>query len=434
MKPKKVLVIAYYWPPSAGSGVQRWLKFVKYLRLYGWEPIVYTPQNPDFDLKDDRLLDEIPPDIQILKQPIFEPFQFYSKLTGQKAGGQVNPVMKGEGKVSWKARLALWIRANIFVPDSRMFWISPSVSFLSRWLKENPVDAIVTTGPPHSMHLIGLGLKKKLNLPWLADFRDPWTRIDFFHELPLESWAKRAHYKAEKQVLDRADHLVVVGKQMQLDYEKLTTTPITVITNGYDPADIDLSQPVVMDREFSIIHIGMLGKARSHSIFWQGLFELRKENPEIAKHLIVRIYGVSDPVVQQQIAGFDDTSWIQFLPYIPHHEVIQVQRKSQVLLLSVNNVPSAKGIITGKIFEYLAIGRPILCIGPPDGDAADIVNKAGAGPVVGFEDLAGFKAAVLHLFTLFQKGTLTVQVSGAEQYSRKTLCSQVANILTTIQA
>lgn len=432
MTSKKVLIIAYYWPPSAGSGVQRWLKFVKYLRLYGWEPIVYTPLNPDFEIKDNRLLDEIPGDIQIIKQPIFEPFQIYNKLVGKKADNQVNPIMKGEGKLSWKARMALWVRANVFIPDSRMFWIKPSVKFLCNWLKDNPIDAMVTTGPPHSMHLIGLGLKRKIDIPWLADFRDPWTKIDFYHELNLEKWADRKHRRLEQEVLDRANHVVVVGNQMKIDYQAMTKTPVSVITNGFDPADIDLSKPVVMDKEFSIIHIGMLGKARSHPIFWQGLHELRKENLDLARHLIVRIYGLSDPVVKEQIAHFEDKSWIEFLPYLPHHEVIQVQRKSAVLLLSVNNVPSAKGIITGKIFEYLALSRPILCIGPVDGDAAAIVNKAGAGPVVDFDDLKGFKVAVRQLFTQFQNGKLGVNSVGVDAYSRKALCAEIGRILEEI--
>jgi len=426
---KKVLIIAYYWPPSAGSGVQRWLKFVKYLRDFGWEPIIYTPLNPDFDLKDNQLLSEIPEGITILKQPILEPFQFYNKLVGKKAENQVNPIMKGEGKPDWKGSLALWIRANIFIPDSRMFWIRPSVKFLSNWLKTNAIDAMVTTGPPHSMHLIGLGIKKKHNLPWLADFRDPWTKIDFFHELNLEPWAKRKHHRLEKEALNTADHIVVVGNNMKIDYEAETKTPVSVVTNGYDPADIDLSDNVQLDAAFSIIHIGMLGKARSHSVFWNGLHELRKENPEFASFLQVRIYGISDPVVLDQIKNFGDISWIKFMPYLPHHEVIQEQRKAQVLLLSVNNVPSARGIITGKIFEYLAIARPVLCIGPLDGDAAAIINKANAGPVVDFEDLDGFKKAVMQLFMNFREGKNFVSASGIEQYSRKALCGDVADIL-----
>jgi glycosyltransferase involved in cell wall biosynthesis len=431
---KKVLVIAYYWPPSAGSGVQRWLKFVKYLRDYGWEPIVYTPLNPDFDLKDNRLLEEIPEGIQILKTPITEPFTWYSKLTGQKAENQVNPVMKGEGKISWKSKLALWIRANVFIPDSRMLWIRPSVRFLHKWLKENKVDAFVTTGPPHSMHVIGLGLKEKTGLPWLADFRDPWTSIDFYHELPLEPWADQRHKRLERAVFRKADSVVVVGNQMKVEMDAAGFPNSVVVTNGYDPADIDLNSPIEMDKAFSIIHIGMLGKARSHTIFWNGLHQLREEHPDFARDLQVRIYGVADPIVQQQISGFGDISWISFLPYVSHAEVIKIQREARVLLLSVNNVPSAKGIITGKIFEYLAIGRPVLCIGPPDGDAAHIIREAEAGPIVDFEDLDGLKKAVMELYQNWKSGNDLKSPANVGKYSRKALCADIASELNRISS
>jgi glycosyltransferase involved in cell wall biosynthesis len=430
---KKVLIIAYYWPPSAGSGVQRWLKFVKYLREFNWEPVVYTPMNPDFNLQDPKLLEEIPEGLEILKRPIFEPFQLYSRLTGKSTAEQVNPVMKGgEQKPDWKNRLALWIRANVFIPDSRMFWINPSIKWLSEWLKNNPVDAIVSTGPPHSMHVIGLGLKEKTGLPWLADFRDPWTKIDFYHELPLEKWADEKHHRLERRVLRKADAVMVVGNQMKEDLENMGCTKVQVVTNGYDPADIDLSKPVEKDPKFSIIHIGMLGKARSHRIFWEGLNQLRLAHPELSKDLEVRIYGVADPFVNAQIAHFEDKSWIHFLPYIPHEEVIQVQRQAAVLLLSINDVPMAKGIITGKIFEYLAIGNPILCIGPPDGDAADIVREAGAGPIVGFEDEAGFREAILRLYAEWKNPEKRPFNPSVQKYSRRELCGVVAETLDEI--
>lgn len=432
---KKVLVIAYYWPPSAGSGVQRWLKFVKYLREYGWEPVVYTPENPDFDLKDEQLAAEIPEGVQVIRRPIFEPFQLYSKLTGQQAGAQVNPVMKGGKKDSnWKSRLALWIRANVFIPDSRMFWIKPSIRFLTGWLQHNKVDAIVSTGPPHSMHLIGLGIKEKTGLPWLADFRDPWTKIDFFHELTLEPWAEEKHRRLERQVLRKADAVVVVGNQMKADFESMGFRNIEVVTNGFDPADIDLSQPHKPDSAFSILHIGMLGKARSHAIFWDGLHRLREENPGLKNDLKVRIYGVTDPWVLSQIEHFEDQSWIEFLPYIPHEEVIRVQREAAVLLLSINDVPMAKGIITGKIFEYLAIGNPVLCIGPPDGDAAAIIREASAGPVVDFHDAEGFRNAVITLYQNWKSGHSAKERGNHEKYSRRFLCGRIAELLNQISA
>lgn len=429
---KKVLIIAYYWPPSAGSGVQRWLKFVKYLRDFGWEPIVYTPENPDFDLKDPHLLSEIPENVLILKQPIFEPFKIYQKLVGQKADAQVNPVMKGGGKLSWKNRLALWIRANCFIPDSRMFWINPSIRFLTKWLKDNPVDALVSTGPPHSMHLIGLGVKKRTNIPWLADFRDPWTNIDFYHELNLEPWADARHHRLERKVVQTADHVVAVSQKSGSDYALLTQKPVTVITNGFDPADIDLSLPVNPDPGFIIIHIGMWGKARSHEVFWKGLAELRDEFPDLKKELVVRIFGVTDPFVHDQIKFIENTDWIEFFPYIPHNEVITEQRKATILLLSINRGPTAQGIIPGKLFEYLALAKPILCMGPIHGDSAIIVKQSGAGVVVDYDDLQGFKREILNLFELYKAGNLKVNSDGIKQYSRRKLCGEIAKILNEI--
>lgn len=429
---KKVLIIVYYWPPSAGSGVQRWLKFVKYLRGFGWEPVVFTPENPDFDLKDPQLLNEIPEGVQVVKWPIFEPFQWYQKLVGQKAGAQVNPVMKGEGQSSWKTRLALWIRANIFIPDSRMFWIRPSVRYLSKWLNENPVDAIVSTGPPHSMHLIALGLKKRTKIPWLADFRDPWTNIDFYHELNLSSWADRRHHYLEKKVLNTADQIVVVSSKSGKDYEKMTSRTVSVITNGYDPADFEIENPPPADPGFIIIHIGMWGKARSHDIFWKGLAELREENANFKKALEVRIFGVVDPFVRNQVEVFGDTNWKKFLPYIPHHEIIAEQLKATVLLLSINRGPTAEGIIPGKVFEYLALKKPILCLGKQGSDSAMIIENSGSGTVVDYDDLQGFKNVVLQMFLSWQSGNLSINSEGIERYSRKELCRRMASLLDKI--
>jgi glycosyltransferase involved in cell wall biosynthesis len=225
----------------------------------------------------------------------------------------------------------------------------------------------------------------------------------------------------------------VVGNQMKADLQSLRLPIVKVITNGYDPADLDLSQPVEKDEKFTILHIGMLGKARSHTIFWEGLRKLREENPGLKSDLEVRIYGLTDPFVIAQTAHFEDRSWIKFLPYIPHEEVIRVQRAAAVLLLSINHVPMAKGIITGKIFEYLAIGNPILCIGPLDGDAAEILKEAEApGAIIDFDDPDGFCSAILKMYDNWKNGIVQEQKSSALKYSRKELCGRVAGILDEI--
>ncbi|NTW26696.1 MAG: glycosyltransferase family 4 protein, partial [Lentimicrobium sp.] len=187
---RRVLIISYYWPPSGGAGVQRWLKFVKYLRESGWEPVVYVPENPEYPAIDESLAKDIPDGIEIIKTPIWEPYSFYKKLIGAGKGERINAGFLSEKKrPGLTEQFSIWLRGNFFIPDARKFWIRPSISFLTRYLEKHPVDAIVSTGPPHSMHMIALGVKKRTGLPWLADFRDPWTNIDFYHELMLTTWA-----------------------------------------------------------------------------------------------------------------------------------------------------------------------------------------------------------------------------------------------------
>ena len=218
---KKVLIITYYWPPSGGAGVQRWLKFVKYLREFGWEPIVYTPENPEAPAVDESLLKDIPKNLTAIKRPIWEPYNLYKNFIGQKKDERINAGFLTEKKKPGLAeKISVWVRGNWFIPDARKLWITPSIKFLSDYLKRNPVDAIVSTGPPHSMHLIALGLKKKLNLPWLADFRDPWTNIDFYDKLMLTKASDVKHKKMELDVLKNANIITAIGWSMADDLKK----------------------------------------------------------------------------------------------------------------------------------------------------------------------------------------------------------------------
>ena len=230
---RKVLVITYYWPPSGGAGVQRWLKFVKYLTLMGWEPIVYTPLNPEYPVEDKSLLDEIPPGVTIFKTPIKEPYTIYKKFVGMKSTDKVAANFISDGKKpSWAQKVAVWLRGNFFIPDPRVFWVKPSVRFLSELLEDDPVDVIVTSGPPHSMHLIGLKLKQKYGIPWVADFRDPWTNIDFYHELMLTTVADSIHKRLERKVLTKADLVVTVNRAMQEEFLAKGAKQVSVISNG----------------------------------------------------------------------------------------------------------------------------------------------------------------------------------------------------------
>lgn len=420
----KVLVITYYWPPAGGSGVQRWLKFVKYFREFGIEPIIYTVENPNYAITDDSLAKEIPENIQILRQPIKEPSQFLEKIFPKKnkqSAGFLNDNPSTVGKIMQ------YIRANYFIPDARMFWIKPSVRFLTNYLKNNAVDAIITTGPPHSMHMIGLGLKKRINVKWLADFRDPWTEIDYFHRLPLSKKSIAKHEKLEQKVLKNADKVVVVGKTMQDAYLKYQPNTY-VVTNGYDTNQA-VSSNVQLDALFSITHIGLMNADRNPKVFWEVLAEIASENESFKRDLQIKLIGkVAEEVVQEldRLGLKESLKWID---YVPHSEVQQYQRASQVLLLVINKVPSAKGIITGKIFEYLQAKRPILAIGPEDGDLAEILNATEAGSVLDNDNKAKMKELLTKYYQLFQQNKLDCHSHHIEQYHRKELTGKMDELL-----
>ncbi|PKP45127.1 MAG: glycosyl transferase family 1, partial [Bacteroidetes bacterium HGW-Bacteroidetes-12] len=341
---KKALIITYYWPPAGGSGVQRWLKFVKYFRDFGIEPIIYTVENPNYPIMDDSLFKDIPNEIKILKQPIWEPnnlFAFFGKKKTESAGF-LNPNPTFFGKI------LQYIRANYFIPDARKFWVKPSTKYLKQYLKSNSIDIIITTGPPHSMHLIGLNLKKELNIKWLADFRDPWTEIDYFQQLPLTKKAIKKHHFLEKEVLKNADAVLVVGKTMREKFSKFNNNVVTA-TNGFD-GKISVTSSE-LDTKFTVTHVGLMNADRNPQMLWEVLSEIVAENKEFAADIELKLIGKTDASVIVAIIKYRLSKNVKVIDYVTHDKVVEFQKKSQVLLLIVNNVPSAKGIITGKIFE-----------------------------------------------------------------------------------
>lgn len=429
---KKVLIITYYWPPAGGSAVYRWLKFSKYLQNFGWEPVIYTAENGEYAEIDNSNQKDIVPGVTILKQPIWEPYMFYKKFIGQKKSEKVNVGFLTERKKPKLAeKVAVWIRGNFFIPDARRFWIKPSVKYLTNYLKANPVDAIISSGPPHSMHLIAIQLKYKLNIPWIADFRDPWTNIDFYPELLLTSLADRKHHRLEKKVVTTADCVVTVGSKMSEEYAALGAQRIETITNGFDTSDYS-NDPVELDREFSIAHFGTINKARNPMVLWKALVRMIKENTEFEKYLKLKFIGRIDTSV---ITSLEEAGLLKYLDkteFIAHDEVVIKERQSQLLLLLINNTPNAEGILTGKFFEYLAAKRPIVAIGPRKGDVANILYDSKAGEICGFEDVDGLVEILTKHFEAFKRGNLNVNTDNINAYSRFELTRKLVSLLNDI--
>ena len=419
---KKVLIITYYWPPAGGPGVQRWLKFVKYLSRKDYNITVFTVSNGEYPVIDSSLEKDVPSKIRIIKSHILEPFSFYKKLIGQDKKEKINPgFLHEKKKTSILQSLAIWVRGNLFIPDARLFWIRPSVKKLKHLMKEEQFDTLITTGPPHSAHVIGLRLKQYFKeLHWIADFRDPWTSIDYFKDLKLSQKALTKHKKLEKKVLDHASKIIVIGEGMKAEFQTITDTPVFVIPNGYDPEDFQTNDAnLKSDHFFSITHVGMINKDRNHLIFYKALSELKQENNTFKDLLKIRFAGKLDKAVYQLLDQYDLSENLEYTPYLNHADVFAFEQQASLLYLPINNTPNAKAILTGKIFEYLAAERPILCIGPPDGDAAKIILECEAGSIADFKDLSMLKETITAFFKKHLEGTLQLHKKIYEKYSRE---------------
>jgi len=429
---KKVLIITYYWPPAGGVAVQRWVKMAKYLRSCGWEPIIYTVENGETPVIDKTLLSEIPADLTIIKQPIWEPYSIYKSLLGYKKGENINAAfLQEKKKQGFFQNMSIWVRGNFFIPDARKFWIKPSIRYLTSYLSGNPVDAIISTGPPHSMHLIAQGLKKNLHIPWVADFRDPWTKIDYYNDLKLTDWADKRHRILEREVLIAADKVVTVSASWAADFNAINNNNTLVVTNGYDETDFNAEIDDLYPG-FILHHVGMINKARNPELLWKAIAELCTENEQFNTDLQIHFTGKTDHLVLDDIDKYGLFDKLTQHGQVTHKVAIKAMQHSTVLLLLLNDTQDIMGRIPAKLFEYFAAKRPVLAVGNVEGDAAAIIIETGAGVVTNFNDLQSIKAAIMRLYSDFKNGVLNVNAAGIEKYARKNIASQYATILNNI--
>ena len=438
---KRVLIITYYWPPSGGSGVQRWVKFAKYLPKEGWQPVIYTPENPELTTIDKTLAAEIPPEAEVVKTHIFEPYGIYRKLMGKGSstdlkaltsagsdGNEVNPV--NGGKKSWKQKLSLYIRGNFFIPDPRIMWGRPSVKFLKSYLKKHPVDAIVSTGPPQSMHLIGLELSKATGLPWLADFRDPWTKIFYFKHLELTHRSEAKHQALEKKVVDGATRVIAVSPMVKKDFEAITSTPVELITNGFD--EEDFNDPFEADEYFNITHTGLFASDGDPEILWKVLAAKCQEDKEFQKLLRIRLVGKTDQEIVNSIETAGLGPNLVNLGYQSHEVAVREQRNASVLILPLRKEPEYEAVLPGKLFEYLASRRPILGIGQTDGAMAQVVRNTGSGIVYDWNEEQKIRRWVDFSWEEFKNHELLDNATDISMYSRRRLTKRLVSLLEEI--
>lgn len=421
---KRVLIITYYWPPSGGSGVQRWLKFAKYLPETGWEPVIFTPENPDFDLKDETLEQGIPQGLEVIKFPIWEPYQLLDRIRGKKET-HASRVLEQKDR-SLVERAAIWLRANVMIPDPRIFWVKPSVKFLTNLVKNGQFQAVVTTGPPHSIHLIGRDLKRKTGIFWLSDFRDPWSQWEFLDKLPMQNLVRKRHQKLERSVLKEADVVTTISPTFQHDLQKLAGRHIDLLTNGFDTEDlpVDFGPKEKLAGSLHLVYTGVIDSIRNPVPLLKAMRE--EFVNEKATVSITFVGRVSDKVHEEVNSDGWLTTHVNFAGYVSHRAVFEFYHAADALVLILTDTKNAKGNIPGKLFEYMATGLPILALGDPYGDSAKIIRDAGAGKVVLHTDHVTIQ---IQLRKLFERSGQKNVADSIASYSRKNLSVQLAKLL-----
>lgn len=399
---------------------------------FNWLPHVFTPKNPAYQLKDESLLADISNEVTIIKQPIWEPYNLYEKLTGKK--GVKNFGFVDTKNKSYKQKLATWVRANVFVPDPRVFWVRPSVGFLKKYLTENNIKHIITTGPPHSMHLIGLKLKQHLpNLNWVADMRDPWASFDVLHQFNPSTKAKQKQLRLERKVLNNADKIVLVSEGQVRDFQIIDPKKIAIITNGFDEADF---KPLTTEKsnDFTISHIGLLNELRDPKAFFIAVQSLASEYQQFSERCKIRLVGNVNPAVKELINQLPYLKKItKFVGYKSHKEVAEEYELANLLLLIPNQTENGIGQIPGKIFEYMACKTPILALSQPGSKINSILNETNAGQFCDYKDVNQIKKTLTYYFNAFKTGKpLATNLPAIQQYNRKTLTKKLSTLLDSL--
>lgn len=379
---KKVLIITYYWPPAGGPGVQRVLKFAKYLPQFGWEPIILTVENGDYPATDTSLIDEIPENIKIYKTKTLEPFSLFKFFSGQRKEDRIPTfILNKNEKDSFFTKLSKWIRANFFIPDARIGWKFFAVKKGLEIIKNENIDLIFSSSPPQTVQLIGLELKKRTNLPWVADFRDPWTDAFWIKDLKRTSWAIKKDALLEKKVLNNADQVISVSKSLVNLFKLKNNNNYHIIPNGYDEFDF-VNKSYTKSEKLTILYVGYADITQYSAKFFEAISNLSTDELNC---ISIEFYGKLHTTIIEKIKLLKLNNVINFFNYIPHNEAIIKIINADVLLLFIPNIINNEGILTGKLFEYLASENYILGFGPSKGDAAQIIRECNSGKMFDYD-------------------------------------------------
>lgn len=417
---KPVLIVTYYFPPAGGPGVQRVLKFCKFLPQFGFRPIVLTVENGEFPAEDPSLFKDIPPETVIHRTFIPEPYSIYKRFTGMKKSDKFGVAfVKKNARVTetWREKLAIWLRGNFFIPDARVWWRLTAVSAGKKLVKKHGIKVVFSSGPPHSVHLIANSIRKSADISWVADFRDPWTGIDYYAKLRLSRLADWLHHHLEKTVLTSADQIVVVSESMKRDFAKITQKPISVIPNGFDAEELPENPKLPPEHKLVISYIGNMYPVSNWNSVFSTFRRWIEENPELKDQLELKFAGNEDGSVMDLVKENGLSHHLNLLGYLPHDKALAELFCSDAVLLVINQEPGNEHVLTGKLFEYLSTGKPILFSGPVPGDAWALLEKAG-------------NANKIEVVNPLEIKNMKPEQRGIDAFTRKKLTGELAALLT----
>ena len=433
---KNVLVIAYYFPPSGGPGVQRVLKHVQYLKQYGWNPIVLTVSNGQFPARDESLLEHIPKDVVVVRTKIFEPYDLYRLLTGKKKGTSidVNVIKKDDQKISWKEKLAEWIRATFFIPDARIGWRFSAISKGLELIKEHNIQAIYSSSPPYTCSIIARSLKKKTGLRWVAGFRDPWTG---FISSPKRWFLPSAIDKhLEFSTFNEADAVECAWEGIIKDamekYPSLDNSKFVHVPNGYDSADFPKEIDTTPTSKFTITYTGSLYGRRNPKSLFDALEVVFNKGEITPIQCTFRFIGRFGTEVEEMFRSVSFPESLEIHGYMSHEESIRYLFKSDVLLLIVDESKESAEIVPGKVYEYLGVLKPILAIAPHDGAIASLIRETEAGAIAHQTEVENIVSIIEEYFHAWQEQTLHQKAGKKEvieRYERKESTKKLASLL-----
>ena len=419
-----MLIISYYWPPSGGPGVQRWLKFVKYLPEFNIEPILFIPKNANYPLLDKSLSDDVNKDLKVIQFPITEISGFLPKfkfLNSVRSGNISKPHNQ-----SLLQKIIFFIRGNLFIPDMKIFWKSSSVNFLSDYLPKNNIDTIITTGPPHSVHLIGLELKRKLNINWISDFRDPWVKLNYLNRFHLLPFSRKSHISLRNKVLINSNAVIVTSERLKDLFSNITSN-IYKITNGFDY----IIKENNLDNKFSISHIGSLYPERNPKFLWDSLEELFEGS--FKKDLQINFIGNTSEKIKKELSRRKFHNHIRFYDYVDYNRALELMCSSQALLMIEVNDEESSYAIPGKLFDYLNSKRPIISIGPNISEVSEILNNTNSGKFFNYHDKRNLKLYINQLYKSYKNGTNIISdKSKIDMFKRINLTKKLSEVIVTV--